>query len=42
MKKNYLWTAVKAALIIPTPSLSMSSAFAQEATADDNIEVIGP
>jgi outer membrane cobalamin receptor len=40
MKKNYLWTAVKAALIIPAASLSMSSAFAQEGTADENIEVI--
>jgi TonB-dependent receptor len=40
MKKNYLWTAVKAALIIPTASLSISTAFAQEATADNETEVI--
>jgi TonB-dependent receptor len=40
MKKNYLWTAVKAALIIPTASLSMSSAIAQDATASDETEVI--
>jgi TonB-dependent receptor len=41
MKKNYLWTAVKAALIIPTASLSISAANAQTApAADDNIEVI--
>jgi iron complex outermembrane receptor protein len=41
MKKNYLWTAVKAALIIPTASLTISAANAQTApAADDNIEVI--
>lgn len=40
MKKNYLWTAVKAALVIPTASLAMSTAFAQEAAVDDNVEVI--
>ena len=40
MKKNYLWTAVKAALILPAATLSMSSAVAQEATATDEIEVI--
>ena len=40
MKKNYLWTAVKAALILPAATLSMSSVVAQEATATDEIEVI--
>jgi TonB-dependent receptor len=40
MKKNYLWTAVKAALIIPTATLGMSSVVAQEATANDDVEVI--
>ena len=41
MRKNYLWTAVKAALIIPTASLTLSAANAQTApAADDNIEVI--
>ncbi len=41
MRKNYLWTAVKAALIVPTASLSLSAANAQTApAADDNIEVI--
>tara|TARA_B110000503_G_scaffold130034_1_gene202949 strand:- start:1193 stop:3958 length:2766 start_codon:yes stop_codon:yes gene_type:complete len=41
MKKNYLWTAVKAALIIPTASLTLSAANAQTApAADDSIEVI--
>lgn len=42
MKKNYLWTAVKAALIIPTASLTLSAAHAQTAPAadDNNIEVI--
>jgi iron complex outermembrane receptor protein len=41
MKKNYIWTAVKAALIIPTASLTLSAANAQTApAADDSIEVI--
>jgi iron complex outermembrane receptor protein len=43
MKKNYLWTAVKAALIIPAASLTISAANAQTAPtpfADDSIEVI--
>jgi TonB-dependent receptor len=40
MKKSYLWTAVKTALIVPTASLSMSSAFAQEASANDDVEII--
>jgi TonB-dependent receptor len=41
MKKNYLWTAVKAALIIPTASMTISAANAQTApAADDSIEVI--
>jgi hypothetical protein len=41
MKKNYLWTAVKAALIIPTASMTLSAAHAQTApAADDNMEVI--
>ena len=41
MKKNYIWTAVKTALIIPTASLSISAANAQTApAADDNVEVI--
>ena len=43
MKKNYLWTAVKAALLIPAASLTLSAANAQTAptpVTDDNIEVI--
>ena len=41
MRKNYLWTAVKAALIIPTASITISAANAQTApVADDSIEVI--
>jgi len=41
MKKSYLWTAVKAALIIPAASLTLSAANAQTApAADDSIEVI--
>ena len=39
MKKNYLWTAVKAALLVPAAGLSMQ-AVAQDAAADDNTEVI--
>ncbi|MFT5838294.1 MAG: TonB-dependent receptor [Paraglaciecola sp.] len=41
MKKNYLWTAVKAALLVPTVGMTISAANAQTApVADDNIEVI--
>ena len=40
MKKNYLWTAVKAALILPAATLSMSSVIAQEVSANDDVEVI--
>lgn len=40
MKRNYLWTAVKAALLIPTASLTMTSAYAQQAPAADDVEVI--
>jgi TonB-dependent receptor len=41
MKKSYLWTAVKAALIIPTVSLTLSAANAQTTpAADENMEVI--
>ncbi|WP_293750932.1 TonB-dependent receptor [uncultured Paraglaciecola sp.] len=40
MKKNYLWTAVKAALILPAATLSISSVIAQEAAANDAVEVI--
>ena len=41
MKKNYLWTAVKAALIVPAASLTLSAANAQTApAADENMEVI--
>jgi len=41
MKKSYLWTAVKAALIIPAASLTLFAANAQTAPAtDDSIEVI--
>jgi iron complex outermembrane receptor protein len=40
MKRNYLWTAVKAALIIPTASLTMTSAFAQQTPAGNDLEVI--
>ena len=41
MKKNYLWTAVKAALLVPTVGMTISAASAQTApAADDNVEVI--
>jgi iron complex outermembrane recepter protein len=40
MKRNYLWTAVKAALLIPTASLTMTSVYAQQAPAADDVEVI--
>lgn len=41
MRKKYLWTAVKAALIIPTASLTLSAANAQTSPAvDDSVEVI--
>lgn len=39
MKKSYLWTAVKAALILPSASLSLSAAYAQE-PVDDDVEII--
>ncbi|WP_299080907.1 TonB-dependent receptor [uncultured Paraglaciecola sp.] len=39
MKKNYLWTAVKAALLVPAAGLSLQ-AMAQDAAADDTTEVI--
>jgi iron complex outermembrane receptor protein len=41
MKKNYLWTAVKAALLVPTVGMTISAASAQTApAADDNVEII--
>jgi TonB-dependent receptor len=41
MKKSYLWTAVKTALILPTAAtLSMGHAMAQDAAVDNDIEVI--
>ena len=40
MKKNYLWTAVKAALLVPTVGMTITAANAQTApAADDNVEV---
>lgn len=40
MKKSYLWTAVKAALIIPTVAGLSMQATAQQAADDSNLEVI--
>jgi iron complex outermembrane receptor protein len=41
MRKNYLWTAVKAALLVPSVGMTISAANAQTApAADDNMEVI--
>jgi TonB-dependent receptor len=40
MKKSYLWTAVKAALLLPTVAGLSMQAHAQEAAVDNDMEVI--
>ena len=40
MKKSYIWSAVKTALLVPTVAGLSMQATAQEASDDSNLEVI--